>query len=1646
MYKKKIAAVTMAIIISNFSATTLSVLADEISTNTLTLENTNNKKQIRKAAISKFDLYNNDKLDAYNEVFKMDNLNILSIANNGGKYGSSTIDKAIDGNLSTHWETGRPNSSEFTNEVVFTLNEITNLNRIVYAARQDGARGKGFAQEVEIYTSLTDDEDDFKLVTTGEYTGPTSDIVEIKFDSTEFKRIKFIFKQANQNWASASEFMFYKEDNLGDKVNRLFTDESMNQLSEEFNSLDKINALEEVVKNHPLYEDYKQIIEDARQILNGGEVNYTDAKVSIFNINGETLENYDNIYKLPIDEIKSITNNGGHYSDLTIDKAIDGDINTKWHSGKQNTSNFTNEVVIELKELTTLNRLVYTVPRGSNRGFAQAFDIYASKTSKGDTFKLVTSGTSDVTQDSIEIKFNPTEFKRLKFVFKKGYENWACAAEFALYKEDKVRNKIDSLFTNGLMNELSENFKTMNELSVLESEVQSHPLKELFMEDIELAKDIINNGANLNNPIELERRGNSIQEANKRKVWGFKDWQVTGLTARPGDVLEVYVDVKDGEPTPKLEYKQSINRHGTSTTFNLVKGKNKIVIPEYDNERDDVEPGTIFGGALYLTNYESDQQSVSPRVRIEGAKQYPVYVDGKSNDEQLIKELEEYVNKVHSDPSNTVDVFDVSTNQTLVTVKATYALEWYRENNKMPSFTANRMEKIMNDVYEFWGFDNSTELNSRFNSRMIFMTKNITGGTFMNAGGGVVGVRPSSQSAILNADRGWGLMHEIGHNMDTAGRTMVELTNNIVPIYMPTIEGNVSRITTDNVWERKIYPKVSKEYYEDNLWEEESGEDSLAQLSPLWQLHLYDNTFYPKFEQTYRANNFNLNGKQQITESWVKVSSDILGLDLYEFFERHGIHASEEIKAEVSKYSKPDKKLWYLNDNKINYKGNGFTKDINLDVSLSRLESGIKLTFNIDNDAKSDLLGYEILKDGKVIGFTSTNTFIDNNADKSKSSEYKVIPYDINLGTGNYFEINSFAPSISIQQNKLTLELKEEFEPMEYIKVLNREGNDITSEVKVEHNVDTNNEGVYQVKYIANDDGVVAEKYLKVEVVSEVDYLSDEEWEAVETQYGEPRRNSDINGRVNGDIKRFEKGFGIHANGKITYDLSNKNYDRFEALLGVDMLIEEQDYSSITFKIIGDGKTLATTKVLKHADNMEYVNVDVRGVNKLVIEIHNGGNGNTCDHGIIANPKLTIANSKPVTNSLVARLDKSKGGMMLSTSGLGLRFFTSIENVDPKEAATYYITTASNSKETPKFEIKSTIVNKDYSQIKTSIEFSELSKLEDDVNTKLYLKRVKKGQEPTYTELTVGDVDFTNAFNISDSKISISITGDNNIVNLNKSTLSDNLFKQGLSNISWNSTGMVIEGTPTLNGNSNEFENSKVSVLFKDSSGNYIQQAGKNIEIRGVYKNDKYEVTIPYNLLNNVKTFELRLIGLNVQNNNILTKGDLTEFKSTIHNKKEYILSEDSNGVINLTISEVDQLSNELTSVRVTTDPSTGIQQFSLRGSLVGDDVDNIKSSIRYTLIAKKDNDIIFEQLITRVKDSKGSYNGFKANIALKTLLDANLNQNDEVVFTLRVDYLGNVTELNLNSVQELVSITDLSSNERFEMISKDGKAVLVKK
>ena len=1233
MNKRKIAAIILATMITNLSATTIDVLAQELNTKNNSKVEVSHDDESHQARVSKFDLYNSDKLDAYNQEFQVSRSNIKSINNNGGKYNSSTIDKAIDGNLETHWETGKPNDANFTNEVVVTFNEITNIDRIVYSARRDSARGKGFAKEFEIYASLKDEGDDFNLVSSGEYTESTRDLVEIKFNPTDFKRLKFKFKKADQNWASAAEFMFYKEDKLNEKFNGLFTDSSMNKVSEEFNTLEKLNAFENELKDHPIYDLYKEGLNNARAILTETSENPTKATLGqiTYNLN----DDYNNQYRMPYKNIKAIKNNGRHYAAQNIEKAIDNDVNTYWETGTLNSSSFNNEVEVEFNDLVTLDRIVYGSRQSDLKGFAEEVYIYASRTSKGDTYKLVATGAHEATKGLVEAKFEPTEFKRVKFKFKKSKQNSATLNELMFYKPDEVYSSIPKLFTDGTMSELSEEFNSLEKINAFKEKAKNHPLYNDFNETIELAESLISNPRK-EDVLELEMIGDSISEAKKRKVWNFQDWQITGLSARAGDKITVYVDVAEGDPTPTLLYKQSLTQHGGATSFQLKPGKNEITIPEINYESNGIPKDVIQGGDLFFTNYKSDSQKRAPKVRIEGASKYPVFILGKSDENEVMKELEAYVEKIKAEPKTTPNIFAVSSNKSLEFVQATYALDWYKKNNKTPKYTAEQWDQYIADAMGFWGFDNSKDVNSDFNFRIMPMVKNLSGGAFMNAGNGVIGIRPGNQDAILAANKGWGVAHELGHNFDTGGRTIVEVTNNMMPLFFESKYKTKTRITDQNIWENNTYPKVGLDDYSNNELYNKADSTHLAQLAPLWQLYLYDNTFYGKFERQFRERDFGNKNREDIYKSWVVAASDAMELDLTEFFARHGIRVDDKVKEDLAKYPKPDKKIYYLNDLAMNYKGDGFTENAKVSVSTSGSNGNIKLSFSVDDENKDNILGYEIRRDGKYVGFTSNDSFVDTKSNLDEDGVYVVTPYDRKLNTLNPIEVNALQPTLSVNP-VITLALGEEFNEEEYIVAKDIKGNSLSESVKVKSsNVNTSKVGEYEVLYSLEDSkGNEYTKTSKVNVVSRKEYMSDLTPKQSSNGWGTVRKDKSISGGVigltrDGDFVDYNKGLGLHSNAEYVYDLEGKDYDYFESYVGVDKAMSSRPASSVIFKVLVDGEEKFNSGVMRSTTPQKYVKVDVKNAKELKLIVNDAGDGDSSDHASFGDAKLATLSSKPI--------------------------------------------------------------------------------------------------------------------------------------------------------------------------------------------------------------------------------------------------------------------------------------------------------------------------------------------------------------------------------------------------------------------------------
>ena len=141
-------------------------------------------------------------------------------------------------------------------------------------------------------------------------------------------------------------------------------------------------------------------------------------------------------------------------------------------------------------------------------------------------------------------------------------------------------------------------------------------------------------------------------------------------------------------------------------------------------------------------------------------------------------------------------------------------------------------------------------------------------GAFMYAAGNHIGVEYGSTSALVqgkptsatgkgnaNGLFGWGIAHEIGHNMDKLGKA--EITNNIYSLALQAWDGSSmalnTRLTEDGRWET-IFNKVAQ-------GRPGSANNVFVQLGMYWQLHLaydtgYEYEIYDDYQELFQSRFF----------------------------------------------------------------------------------------------------------------------------------------------------------------------------------------------------------------------------------------------------------------------------------------------------------------------------------------------------------------------------------------------------------------------------------------------------------------------------------------------------------------------------------------------------------------------------------------------------------------------------------------------------------------------------------------------------------------------------------------------------------------------------------------------------------------------
>jgi alpha-galactosidase len=134
----------------------------------------------------------------------------------------------------------------------------------------------------------------------------------------------------------------------------------------------------------------------------------------------------------------------------------------------------------------------------------------------------------------------------------------------------------------------------------------------------------------------------------------------------------------------------------------------------------------------------------------------------------------------------------------------------------------------------------------------------------------------------------------------------------------------------------------------------------------------------------------------------------------------------------------------------------------------------------------------------------------------------------------------------------------------------------------------------------------------------------------VQQGWGKPQANKSVEGHplaIGG--KKFEQGLGTHAVSTLYIDLKGGAL-RFTGFAGVDDEVKKS-VGSVEFRVLGDGRELWKSKVLRAGKASEKFDINLKGVRTLLLLVGDAGDGISYDHADWADAKIEYTGETPET-------------------------------------------------------------------------------------------------------------------------------------------------------------------------------------------------------------------------------------------------------------------------------------------------------------------------------------------------------------------------------------------------------------------------------
>ncbi len=534
---------------------------------------------------------------------------------------------------------------------------------------------------------------------------------------------------------------------------------------------------------------------------------------------------------------------------------------------------------------------------------------------------------------------------------------------------------------------------------------------------------------------------------------GLNAWQPLGVTAAAGESVTVYVgsaNQKTGAATnlqlvATQYYAESSAMSKVLTTLKV--GANEVRIPKIWTNT-----GMESGGALYVQYTGGARADDVYAVRVSGGTPVPVLdlyhvTDQATRLERVtayLTELQSYAasleqthTAVHQGESASKEVqyaydartcilgaSDIMLDTMMLSLPAQQILAGCGGNAQTLLGSLDAMEQMMDLFYQHKGLNASApnsvdqipkrHLNIRY-QRMF-------SGAFMYASGDHIGIGWNETAGMagcggVTADGnglyqsgnyfGWGIAHEIGHDINQGSYAIAEITNNYFAVLAQAHD------TNDSV--RFEYPKV---YEKVTSGTKGRAGNVFTQLGMYWQLHLaYDKGWNFKTYSDY--------GEQLNNLFWARVDTyartpsraphglSLAGADMEQtlmrlccaaanrnilgFFERWGKTPDADTIAYASQFEKETRAIYYVCDDSRRYTlerggtgklaADGTTEAIASATAAVQGQANHVLLTLTSNGTVSDeeILGYEIVRctvssgkvEKKTVGFTTSSNFTD---------------------------------------------------------------------------------------------------------------------------------------------------------------------------------------------------------------------------------------------------------------------------------------------------------------------------------------------------------------------------------------------------------------------------------------------------------------------------------------------------------------------------------------------------------------------------------------------------------------------------------------------------------------------------------------------